>query len=116
MRYLTLLHGVAPATPPPPALIQALGQLGQEAAAMGVLVDTAGIAPGAARQARLCDGALEESEPDQGTRDMVAYAVYEAESRHEVLDWTQRFLQAHAEHWPEWTGSCTILDTLGGQS
>ena len=45
MRYLMLLSGTNPATPPPPALFEAIIKLGGEATAAGVLLDTAGLLP-----------------------------------------------------------------------
>ena len=48
MRYLILLRGTQPATPPPPELMEAIMQLGAEASAAGALLDTAGLAPSAA--------------------------------------------------------------------
>ena len=48
MRYLMLLSGTNPATPPPPELFEAIMKLGGEATQAGVLLDTAGLLPSAA--------------------------------------------------------------------
>ena len=48
MRYLILLKGDPPATPPPAELMEAIMELGDEATAAGALLDTAGLAPSAA--------------------------------------------------------------------
>ena len=40
MRYLVLLKGTTPGTPPPPELMAAIMQLGEEATAAGALLDT----------------------------------------------------------------------------
>lgn len=47
MRYLVLLKGTTPGTPPPPELMAAIMQLGEDATAAGALLDTAGLAPSA---------------------------------------------------------------------
>ena len=45
MRYMMLLSGTNPATPPPPELFEAIMTLGGEASEAGVLLDTAGLLP-----------------------------------------------------------------------
>ncbi len=48
MRYIVLLNGAQPSTPPPPGLMEAIMKLGEEATKAGALLDTAGLAPSAA--------------------------------------------------------------------
>ncbi len=48
MRYLVLLQGTQPATPPPPGLMEGIFALGEDAARAGVMLDNAGLAPSAA--------------------------------------------------------------------
>jgi len=48
MRYMILLKGNQPPTPPPAELMDAIMKLGEEATAAGALLDTAGLAPSAA--------------------------------------------------------------------
>ena len=48
MRYMILLKGTQPASPPPPELMDAIMKLGGEATAAGALLDTAGLAPSSA--------------------------------------------------------------------
>jgi hypothetical protein len=48
MRYMILLKGTQPASPPPPELMDAIMKLGEEASNAGALLDTAGLAPSAA--------------------------------------------------------------------
>ena len=43
MRYMMLLSGTNPATPPPPELFEAIMKLGGEATQAGVMLDTAGL-------------------------------------------------------------------------
>ena len=53
MRYLMLLHGNQPPTPPPPDLMEAIMKLGEEATRAGVLLDTQGLAPSGAGGVRV---------------------------------------------------------------
>jgi hypothetical protein len=36
------------------------------------------------------------------------YAVYEVQSKEEVLEWTRRFMQIHVDHWPGWEGVAEV--------
>src|SRR5438034_2986419 len=47
MRYLIVLKGAQPPSPPPPELMEAIVKLGEEATRAGALLDTAGLAPSA---------------------------------------------------------------------
>ena len=47
MRYIVLLKGSPITSPPPPELMGAIMQLGEEATKAGALLDTAGLAPSA---------------------------------------------------------------------
>ena len=47
MRYLILLQGTNPPTPPPAELMEAIMKLGADATKAGVLLDTAGLMPSA---------------------------------------------------------------------
>jgi hypothetical protein len=112
MRYLTTLKVTSqPATPPPPPLLEAIAALGEEALRAGVLVDTAGLLPLQAGGGRvsLSGGALSVTDgPFTESKELISYAVYDVQSRDEVLEWTSRFLRLHGEHWPGWEGEADI--------
>ena len=115
MRYLMLLTGTQPTTPPPPELMEAIARLGQEATQAGALLDFAGLAPSAAGvRLTLTSGELIVSDgPFAEAREVVSYAVYEVWSKEEAVEWGTRFLEAHREHWPEWEGATDILKLFG---
>lgn len=119
MRFLTLLKFKEnlQAGPPPPALMEAIGKLGAEAAAAGVLVDTAGLAPTAASTVvRLSDGKLTSAEGvAAGPDELVtgAYAIYEVSSEEEVLEWVNRFMKVHQEHGEGWEGETEVRRVFG---
>ena len=115
MRYLVLLKGAQPATPPPPALMAAIAQLGQEATKAGALVDTAGLLPSAAgAKLVLAQGDIDVTDgPFAEAKEMISYALYEVRSKEEAVEWTNRFLKAHRDTWPEWEGEAEVLKVMG---
>ena len=115
MRYLVLLEGTNPATPPPPALMQGIGALGAEATQAGVMVDTAGLSPGAYGAAvTVTGGDLSITDgPFAEAREMISYAVYDVGTKEEAVEWTARFMRLHVETWPGWEGSAKVLKVMG---
>jgi hypothetical protein len=115
MRYLMLLSGTNPATPPPPALFEAIMKLGEEATNAGVLLDTAGLLPSqagarvtlAAGQVTVTDGPFTES------KELISYALYDLRSREEAVEWASRFVRLHRDLWPGWQGQTDILQVMG---
>jgi hypothetical protein len=113
MRYLMLLHGTPPATPPPPGLMEAIMALGEEATRAGVLLDTAGLAPGATR-VELTGGALSVTDgPFTEAKEIISYAVYDLRSVEEAVEWATRFLTVHRDQWPGWEGDSEIRRVFG---
>ena len=115
MRYLMLLKATQPPTPPPPALMEAIARLGEEATKAGALLDFAGLAPSAAGvRLELSSGDLMVSDgPFAESREVVSYAVYEVRSKEEAVEWGRRFLDVHRTHWPEWEGTTDIHKVFG---
>jgi hypothetical protein len=111
MRFMTMVKAAENSGPPPQALMQAIAKLGEEAAKAGVLVETGGLLPSAmgARvkvaggQLAVVDGPFSEAKEVVG-----GYAVYDVKSKQEALEWTQRFMQLHIEHWPGWEGETEL--------
>jgi hypothetical protein len=115
MRYLVLLKGTQPSTPPPPELLEAIAKLGEEATRAGALLDTAGLAPSAAgARVRLsADGLSVTDGPFTETKEMISYAIYQVRSREEAAEWTSRFMKAHRDLWPGWEGEADVLQVFG---
>ena len=108
MRYMMLLSGTNPATPPPPELFEAIMKLGGEATQAGVMLDTAGLLPSAAgARVSLTDGPFAES------KELISYALYEVRSKEEAIEWASRFIKLHRDQWAGWTGSTDILQVMG---
>ena len=118
MRYMMLLSGTNPSTPPPPELFEAIMKLGGEATEAGVLLDTAGLLPSASGtrvslavgHGHLAAGPFTES------KELISYALYEVRSKEEAIEWASRFIKVHRDHWAGWEGSTDILQVMGPET
>ena len=115
MRYLVLLRGLQPDTPPPAELMAAIMALGDEATKAGVLLDTAGLAPSAAgARVGLAGGQLSVTDgPFTEAKEMISYALYQVRSKDEAVEWTSRFIKLHRDHWAGWEGEAEVLQVFG---
>ncbi|WP_262285410.1 YciI family protein [Micromonospora sp. MA102] len=115
MRYLTLLRGRHSTTPPPPELMEAIMTLGQDATQAGALLDTAGLAPSAsgARLSLVGSELTAIDGPFAESKEVISYAIYDVQSKEEVVEWAARFLKAHRDLWPGWEGEVDILKLFG---
>jgi hypothetical protein len=115
MRYLILLKGTQPATPPPAELMDAIMSLGAEASAAGALLDTAGLAPSASgAQVRLYGGKLSVTDgPFAEAKETISYALYEVRSKEEAVQWACRFMTLHRDLWQGWEGEADVLSVFG---
>jgi hypothetical protein len=117
MRYLIVLRGEQPATPPPPELMEAIMKLGEEATKAGALLDTAGLAPSAqGARIRLAGGQLSVTDgPFAEAKEMISYALYQVRSKEEAVEWAARFMRLHRDLWPAWEGESDILRVFGSE-
>ena len=115
MRYLMLLTATSPATPPPPALYEAIMKLGGEATDAGVLLDTAGLLPSqAGARVTLAGGKVTVTDgPFTESKELVSYALYDLRSREEAIEWAARFVKLHRDLWPGWEGQTDIRQVMG---
>ncbi len=93
-RYLVLLHGTPPASPPPADLMEAIMALGEEAARAGVLLDTQGLAPSGSGGVRidLTGGILSVTDgPFTEAKELIAgFWLLQVKSRDEAIEWIKR--------------------------
>ncbi|MFF8998928.1 YciI family protein [Streptomyces achromogenes] len=112
-RYLSLVRfdeSTVPVGGPSAELMQRMGELIEEITKAGVLLDTAGLTPGAQAtrvewdglHATVTDGPFTESKEVVG-----GYALMQCKDRAEALEWTRRFLAVHG---PEWTIACELRE------
>jgi hypothetical protein len=118
MRYMMLLSGTSPSTPPPPELLEAIMKLGGEATEAGVLLDTAGLLPSAAgARVSVADGKLTVTDgPFTESKELISYALYEVRSKEEAIEWAARFVRLHRDLWEGWEGSTDIRQVMGPES
>jgi hypothetical protein len=117
MRYMMLLSGISPSTPPPPELFEAIMKLGGEATQAGVLLDTAGLLPSASgARVSLAGGKLTVTDgPFTESKELISYALYDVRSREDAIAWASRFVRLHRDLWPGWEGQTDILQVMGPQ-
>jgi hypothetical protein len=109
MRFLNLIRTTTAPGPPPPALLDAIGRLGEEATSAGALVATGGLLPSpAGARVRVAAGKIAVERLPDGGNQAGAYAVYAVRSKDEAVEWTARFLQLHVDHWPGWEGEADV--------
>jgi hypothetical protein len=97
--------------PPPEALIKAIMQLGIDATKAGVLVEQGGLMRTAAGvRVRLSKGKISVLDgPFSEAKEVIGgYAVYNVKTKEEMIEWTRRFMEIHAEHWPGWEGTSEV--------
>ena len=111
MRFMTLVKSAETSAPPPQALMDAIGKLGQEAAGKGVMVEMGGLLPSAmGARVRLAGGRLTVTDgPFTEAKEVIGgYALYAVRSKEEALEWTRRFMALHQEHWTGWEGEVEV--------
>ena len=115
MRYLILLKGTRPATPPPAGLMEGIMALGEEATKAGALLDTAGLSPSAmGARVAVGGGALSVTDgPFAEAKEVISYALYDVRSKEEAVEWASRFMKLHRDLWPEWEGESDVLKVMG---
>ncbi|WP_020573900.1 YciI family protein [Actinopolymorpha alba] len=114
MRYLVIGKGTQPDTPPPPALMEAIMKLGEDAAKAGALLDTGGLAPSAAAKLQVSGGELDVTDgPFAESKEWISYAIYQVRTKEEAVEWTSRFLKLHRDLWPGWEGEAEVLQMFG---
>lgn len=115
MKFMTLVRSPENQQPPP-ALYQAIAELGMQAGKK--LVWTGGLThtkDGAmvslkAGKIRVSDGPFSEAKEVIG-----GFAVYEVDSKEEAVEWCRKFLELHKKHWPEWNGEVELRQLFEAQ-
>ncbi len=115
MRYLALLRATRTTTPPPPGLMEAIMQLGEEATAAGALLDQGGLAPSAeGARMQVATGKLSVTDgPFAEAKETISYAVYEVRSKEEAVEWASRFMKLHRDLWEGWEGDTYVHKVFG---
>jgi hypothetical protein len=105
MRYMMLIRpdfANSPEGGPDEELMKAMGALLAEMTKAGVLLDTAGLGPlEESSTVRLSKGAMNVVDgPFTEAKEVVGgFALLQAGSREEAVEWTRRFLDIHGDQW-----------------
>ena len=100
MRFMMMVKADEKAGPPSRELGMAIGQLAQEMSRAGVLLELGGLMPSAAgAKLRLSGGKVTVNDgPFTETKELVGgYAILEARSKEEAIEYGRRFLSVHAD-------------------
>ena len=103
MRYMIFVKGntdYEAGKPPSPALLEAIGKLAEKEIRAGRMVEMGGLMPSAAGavvraskgRLRVTDGPFAEAKEVIG-----GYAVFDVQSRDEILEMAKEFMQAHID-------------------
>ena len=117
MRFMTMVKAPekSPLGPPPKALMEAIGKLGEEAAKAGVMVEMGGLLPTAmGARLRLSGGKLTVTDgPFSEAKEVIGgYAVYSVKTKEEAIEWAMRFMNLHKQHWPGWEGETELRQLM----
>jgi hypothetical protein len=97
---------------PDPALMAAIGKMGQEALRAGTIVDMGGLAPSAmGARVRASGGKLTVVDgPFAEIKELIAgYAILEVESKAQAIEEARKLLQVHLDILgPSYEGECEI--------
>ena len=116
MRFMTLVRSSENSGPPPPKFIEAIAKLSKDAAKRGKILEAGGLAPLAmSNRVRLANGKVTVVDgPFAEIKEVVGgFAVFEVESKQEMIDATVQFMELHREHWPGWEGETEIRQVFG---
>lgn len=99
-------------SPPPPALMGAIGELAREMVERGIMVDMGGLLPSfAGARIKAAEGKLSVTHgPFAETNELIGgYAVMDVTSREEAIELGKRFMGVHTEILgPEYEGELEI--------
>ncbi len=117
MRFMTIVRSREGGFgPPPPALFQAIGELGMEAAQKGIKVEQGGLMHSSSgATVRLSpDGTLTVKDgPFSEAKEVFGvFAIYTLGSKAEAIDWAKKFLELHKKHWKGWEGEVEIRQMM----
>jgi len=113
MKYLSFIRHSEKyrETPPPPALMEAMGELVERSTREGSLVDTGGLLPSKdGLRVRLTNGKITATDgPFTESKEVIGgWAILKAETKADALRMATDFLDLHRKHWPGFEGECEV--------
>jgi hypothetical protein len=113
MKYLTFIRHSESyrESPPPAALMEAMGKFVEKSLKNGTLVDTGGLLPSReGARVRLARGNITVTDgPFAETKEVVGgWAILKAESKAEAIRIATEFMELHRKYWPEFEGESEV--------
>lgn len=113
MRYLTFMRSSESyrESPPPPALIEAMGKFVEKSFKDGTLVDTGGLLPSKdGVRVRLAKGKIAVTDgPFAESKEIIGgWAILNVDSKAEAIRIATEFMELHRKHWPEFEGESEV--------
>lgn len=98
-------------SPPPQALMDAMGQFVERSFKDGTLVDTGGLLPSTdGVRLRIANGELTVTDgPFTEAKEVIGgWAILRAESKADAVRIATEFMELHRKHWPEFEGEAEV--------
>ncbi|HVP61324.1 MAG TPA: YciI family protein [Myxococcaceae bacterium] len=113
MKYLTFIRSSESyrQSPPPRALMEAMGKFVERSLKDGTLVDTGGLLPSKEGvRIRLANGKITVTDgPFSEAKEVIGgWAILKANSKAEVLRIATEFMELHRKHWPGFEGESEV--------
>jgi hypothetical protein len=113
MKYLTFIRHSESyrASPPPPALMEAMGKFVEKSLKEGTLVDTGGLLPSREGvRVRLANGKITVTDgPFSESKEVIGgWAILKADSKAEAIRIATEFMELHRKHWPGFEGESEV--------
>ncbi len=113
MKYLTFIRHSESyrSSPPPAALVEAMGEFVERSLKEGTLVDTGGLLPSKdGTRLRLTGGKLTITDgPFSEAKEVIGgWAILKADSKEEALRVAREFMELHRKHWPAFEGEAEV--------
>jgi len=113
VKYLTFIRHSESyrQTPPPPALMEAMGKFVERSLRDGTLVDTGGLLPSKdGFRVRLANGKITVTDgPFSESKEVIGgWAILKADSKAEAVRIATEFMELHRKHWPEFDGESEV--------
>ena len=99
------------ASPPPPALMAAMGKFVEQSFKDGTVVDTGGLLPSKdGARIRLADGQITVTDgPFSESKEIIGgWAILQADTKAEAIRIATEFMELHRKHWPGFEGESEL--------
>ena len=111
MRFMYIVTSPKGHMMPTPPLIEAIQKISEREIKAGRMIDNGGLMPVATgarvtvtdRKLSVIDGPFVEAKEVIG-----GYAIFELRDKEEAVAMAKEFMQLHAEHMPDWEGTCEV--------